>query len=84
MRHLTTAQRKLITWAEANGLPKKLAENPKDKRKVRHIIARMKADAIVASMKNQFRHDDSRVGDIVQTADPAASVKTLYGGLDYK
>ena len=39
----------------ANGLPTKLAENPVDKGKVKKIIARMKAEAVVASIKHQFR-----------------------------
>ena len=34
---LSTHQRKLIRWAEANGLPQKLAENPADKAKVKKI-----------------------------------------------
>lgn len=68
---------------EKNGLPKALAENPADKAKVKKIIARMKAEAMVASIKSQFRHDDAKVSDIVHTADPAVS-KTLYAGLDYK
>jgi len=52
---LSPHRRKLIHWAEANGLPQKMAENPADKAKVKKIIARMKAEAMVASIKNQFR-----------------------------
>lgn len=83
MMHLKPSERKLILWAERNGLPKAMAENPAKKASVKKIIARMKAEAMVASIKSQFEHDDERVGDIVHSADPAAS-KTLYAGLDYK
>jgi len=49
-------QQKLVKWAEAHGMPKKLAENPKDKQKVKDIIARMKADLMVEKIKAQFKH----------------------------
>jgi len=68
-----TKSQKLIKWAEAHGMPKKLAENPKDKQKVKDIIARMKADLMVEKIKAQFKHDDDSVGDVIHSADPAAA-----------
>lgn len=66
-------QQKLIKWAEAHGLPKKLVDNPKDKQKVKDIIARMKADAEVERIKDQMKHDDSMVSGVVHSADPSAA-----------
>jgi hypothetical protein len=54
-------------------MPKKLAENPKDKQKVKDIIARMKADLMVEKIKAQFKHDDSQVGGIIHASDPSAA-----------
>lgn len=68
-----TSYEKLVEWAEAHGLPKKLADNPADKQKVHDIIARMKADAEVAKIKAQFKHDDAVVGGVVHGADPGAA-----------
>merc|ERR1712205_145826 len=64
---------KLIKWAEKHGLPKKLAENPADKQKVKDIIARMKADLVVERIKKEFQHDDQSVGHIIKSADPSAA-----------
>ncbi|EKX52632.1 hypothetical protein GUITHDRAFT_161241 [Guillardia theta CCMP2712] len=64
---------KLVKWAEAHGLPKKLANNPKDRKKVKDIIARMKADAMVESIQKQFKSDDANVEDIVHGADSSAA-----------
>lgn len=64
---------KLIKWAEKHGLPKKLAENPADKQKVKDIIARMKADLVVERIKKEFEHDDQSVGHIIKSADPSAA-----------
>jgi len=66
-------KQKLIKWAEAHGMPKKLAQNPKDKQKVKDIIARMKADLMVEKIKAQFKHDDSAVGGIIHASDPSAA-----------
>lgn len=63
--------------AERHGMPKKLAENPKDKQKVKDIIARMKADLMVEKIKAQFKHDDDSVGGIIHSADPAAATKGI-------
>jgi hypothetical protein len=68
-----SSSQKLIKWAEKHGLPKKLANNPKDKMKVKDIIARMKADLMVEKIKAQFKHDDATVGHIIKGADPAAA-----------
>ena len=38
-----TKEQKLVKWAEAHGMPKKLAENPKDKQKVRLSHSRVHA-----------------------------------------
>jgi len=70
-----TKSQKLVEWAERHGMPKKLAENPKDKQKVKDIIARMKADLMVEKIKAQFKHDDDSVGGIIHSADPAAAAK---------
>lgn len=56
-------------------MPKKLAENPKDKQKVKDIIARMKADFLIQKIQAQFKRDDASVGNIIKGADPAASTK---------
>eukprot|EP00960_Hanusia_phi_P076248 768536-Hanusia_phi.AAC.8 len=64
---------KLVKWAEAHGLPKKLANNPKDRKKVKDIIARMKADAMVEQIQKQFKSDDANVEDIVHGADASAA-----------
>jgi hypothetical protein len=72
-----TKSQKLLKWAEGHGLPKKLAENPKDKQKVKDIIARMKADAMVEKIKAQFKHDDNSVGGIIHGADPSASTSGI-------
>mmetsp|Transcript_24872 Transcript_24872/g.39042 ORF Transcript_24872/g.39042 Transcript_24872/m.39042 type:complete len:388 (-) Transcript_24872:60-1223(-) len=66
-------QQKLLKWAEAHGLPKKLADNPKDQAKVKDIIARMKADAVVERIKNQMKADDASVGGIIKGADHSAA-----------
>merc|ERR1711966_87595 len=66
-------QQQLIKWAEAHGLPKALADNPKDKQKVKDIIARMKADAVVERIKDQTKQDDSMVKTVVHSADPSAA-----------
>lgn len=63
--------------AEAHGMPKKLAENPKDKQKVKDIIARMKADLMVEKIKAEFKHDDDSVGGIIHSADPSASTSGI-------
>jgi len=68
-----TKSQKLIKWAEAHGLPKKLANNPADKQKVKDIIARMKADLMVEKIKAQFKHDDDKTADIIHGADPSAA-----------
>jgi len=64
---------KLVAWAEAHGLPKKLADNPADSQKVHDIIARMKADAEVEKIKAQMHADDAKVGEVVHGADPGAA-----------
>jgi len=66
-------QAKLIKWAEAHGLPKSLANNPKDASKVKHIIARMKADLVVERIQNQMKKDDSSVTSIMHMSDPNAA-----------
>lgn len=68
-----TPYERLLSWAEAHGLPRKLADNPRDRSKVKHIIARMKADAEVEDIKKQFAHDDAVVGDVIHSADPGAA-----------
>jgi len=68
-----TSYAKLLAWAEAHGLPAKLANNPAKKAKVHDIIARMKADAEVAKIKAQFKQDDSLVNGVVHGADPGAA-----------
>jgi len=70
-----TKSQKLIKWAEKHGMPKQLANNPKDKQKVKDIIARMKADFLIQKIQAQFKHDDASVGNIIKSADPAASTK---------
>lgn len=72
-----TKSQKLVKWAEAHGMPKKLAENPKDKQKVKDIIARMKADLMVEKIKAEFKHDDNSVGGIIHSADPSASTNGI-------
>jgi len=62
-----------VAWAEAHGLPKKLADNPADSQKVHDIIARMKADAEVEKIKAQMHADDAKVGEVVHGADPGAA-----------
>jgi len=47
-------------------------DNPKDKQKVKDIIARMKSDAMVEKIQAQFKHDDESVGDVIHSADPSA------------
>ena len=68
-----TKSQKLIKWAEAHGLPKKIANNPADKQKVKDIIARMKADLMVEKIKAQFKQDDDKTADIIHGADPSAA-----------
>ena len=61
MTPFCTEKVKLIKWAERHGLPKSLANNPKDRSKVKHIIARMKADLVVERLQAQMKKDDSTV-----------------------
>ena len=42
---------------------------------VKDIIARMKADFLIQKIQAQFKHDDASVGNIIKSADPAASTK---------
>mmetsp|Transcript_3624 Transcript_3624/g.12868 ORF Transcript_3624/g.12868 Transcript_3624/m.12868 type:complete len:184 (-) Transcript_3624:717-1268(-) len=67
--HPLTRFERLVQWAEAHGLPKKLADNPADKDKVRRIIARMKADEVVEQMKHKFSHYEKMVSNVVKTAE---------------
>ena len=60
-RGAMSKQVKLIKWAEKHGLPKSLANNPKDASKVKNIIARMKADLVVERIQSQMKKDDSTV-----------------------
>ena len=68
-----TKQAKLVKWAEAHGMPKSLAQNPKDKAKVKSIIARMKADLVVERLKKQMKADDHSVTNIMHMSDPNAA-----------
>ena len=49
-----------------------IQDNPKDKQKVKDIIARMKADAMVEKIQAEFKKDDSKVGSVIHSADPSA------------
>jgi len=60
-RGAMSKQVSLIKWAEKHGLPKSLANNPKDQSKVKNIIARMKADLVVERIQAQMKKDDSTV-----------------------